>query len=285
MRPAAADFNYGTAVTLTATGGAGWTFTGWQGALSGAANPQAVTVDANKTVTATSGRYLCRRLRVRQSVRMVSATTDFGNLSVSSAAAMVGTRGMQALINDNNSLYVTDNTPNAEPHYRSRFNFDPNSIQMSIGNAHYIFYAYSGASTVVLRIEFRCSSPNRQLLAELLNNGITWTSSSWFTISDGPHVIETDWQAATAAGANNGYLTLWIDGVQRANLTGVANDTRRIDSVRLGAVSGIDTGTRGTYYFDTCRIANATKLQLLRNRELLNPQKLPISNRSRETRG
>jgi hypothetical protein len=28
------------------------------------------------------------------------------------------------------------------------------------------------------------------------------------------------------------------------------NDTRRIDRVRLGALTGIDTGTRGTYYFD-----------------------------------
>ena len=43
---------------------------------------------------------------------------------------------------------------------------------------------------------------------------------------------------------------LWIDAVQRANLTGVDNDTRRIDRSQLGAVSGIDSGTRGTYYFD-----------------------------------
>jgi len=28
------------------------------------------------------------------------------------------------------------------------------------------------------------------------------------------------------------------------------NDTRRIDRVRLGAITGIDAGTRGTYYFD-----------------------------------
>jgi hypothetical protein len=59
-----------------------------------------------------------------------------------------------------------------------------------------------------------------------------------------------DWRTSTAAGANNGGLTLWIDGVQQANLTGVDNDTRRIERVRLGAVAGIDTGTRGTYYFD-----------------------------------
>ena len=53
-----------------------------------------------------------------------------------------------------------------------------------------------------------------------------------------------------AVGANDGGLTLWIDGTQKANLTGADNDTRRIDRVRLGAASGIDTGTRGTYYFD-----------------------------------
>ena len=35
-----------------------------------------------------------------------------------------------------------------------------------------------------------------------------------------------------------------------ANLTGVANSSWRIDRIQLGAVAGIDTGTRGTYYFD-----------------------------------
>jgi len=38
--------------------------------------------------------------------------------------------------------------------------------------------------------------------------------------------------------------------VQQANLTGVDNDTARLDFIRFGAVSGIDTGTRGTEYFD-----------------------------------
>jgi hypothetical protein len=59
-----------------------------------------------------------------------------------------------------------------------------------------------------------------------------------------------DWQAATAAGANNGSLTFWIDGNPVTGLTGVSNDTRRVERVRLGPVSGLDTGTRGTYYLD-----------------------------------
>jgi uncharacterized protein YjiK len=175
---------------------------------------------------------------------------DAGDLSFSGAAALVGSQGMQALIDDINSIYVTDNTPNAEPRYRARFYFDPNSITMLSGDTHFIFRGYSGASTIVLRVQFRFSNGAYQLRAALQGDGSTWTNSNWLTISDAPHAIELDWRAATAAGANNGGLTLWIDGVQQANLTGVDNDTRRIDQARLGAVSGVDTGTRGTYYFD-----------------------------------
>lgn len=155
-------------------------------------------------------------------------------------------------------MYVTDDTPNAEPHYRARFYFDPTSISMRSGNAHYIFYGYSGTSTVVLRIEFRYYLSSYQLRAGLVNDGTTWKTSSWFTISDAPHYVEIDWKAATAAGANNGYLALWIDGTQRANLTGVDNDTRRIDRVRLGPVAGIDSGTRGTYSLDAFESRRST---------------------------
>jgi len=179
-----------------------------------------------------------------------SATTDGGNLSVSAAAALVGTQGMQALINDNHAIYVTDDLPTAEPRYRARFYFDPNTIPMSKNNAHFLFYGLNAAGTVVMQVELRFSNSQYQIRASLLNDSTSFTSTAWFTISDAPHPIELDWRASTAAGANNGGLTLWIDGVQKADLTGVDNDTRRIDSVRLGAVAGINNGTRGTYYFD-----------------------------------
>jgi len=163
---------------------------------------------------------------------------------------LTGNYGLQVLINDNNAIYVSDRSPNAETHYQVRFYFDPNSITMAHNDAHYILYGYSGTSTVVLRIELRFSKGNYQLREALRNDSNNWTSSSWFTIADTLHLIEIDWRVATASGANNGGLTLWIDGAQCANLTGVDNDTRHLDHMKLGAVSGIDTGTRGTYYFD-----------------------------------
>ena len=179
-----------------------------------------------------------------------SNSNDLGDLSVSAVSALSGTQGMQAVINDNNSIYVNDDTPNAEPRYRARFYFDPNSITMANNDAHNIFKGFAGASTEVLRVEFRFSSGVYQLRTALLNNSSAWTNMNWFTISDAPHFIEVDWRAATAAGANDGGLTLWIDGAQQQDLTGIANDTWRVDRARMGALSGIDNGTRGTYYFD-----------------------------------
>jgi hypothetical protein len=179
-----------------------------------------------------------------------SSVTDVGDLSVHSAAALIGSLGLRAVIDDNNAIYVTDDRPVAEPRYRARFYFDPNSIPMASGNAHFIFDGFMGTSTAVMQIEFRYSSGTYQIKGGLINDGSSWTNTNWFTISDAIHFIELDWRAATAAGANNGGLTLWIDGVQKANLTTVDNDTRRIDRVRLGSVIEIDAGTRGTYYFD-----------------------------------
>jgi uncharacterized protein YjiK len=168
------------------------------------------------------------------------------DLSVSSAAALVGTRGMQALINDNTAIYLIDESPVSEARYRARFYFDPNSISMASGDNHFIFYGYSGTSKVVTRIQFRFTSKaGYQVRVQVINNSSSWTNSAWFPISDATHALEIDWQAAASGG-----LTFWIDGVQRVALSGIATSNYRIERIRLGAVNAIDTGTRGTTYFD-----------------------------------
>ena len=179
-----------------------------------------------------------------------SSSTDGGDLSVSAAAALRGSQGLQALIDDVNAIYVTDDTPNAEPRYRAHFYFDPNSISMANGDAHILFRGFSGTSTIVTRIEFGFTAGGYQIKAAVLNDSSTWSETNWFSITDAPHAIELDWRAASGVGANNGGLTLWIDGVQQADLTGIDNDTWRLDRARLGAVAGLDAGTNGTYYFD-----------------------------------
>jgi predicted outer membrane repeat protein len=179
-----------------------------------------------------------------------SSTTDAGDLQVSSQAALVGGYGLQAIIDDANVLSVVSEHPAAEPRYRARFYFDPNAISMASGDIHVILRGYSGASLVVLRMEFGYAAAGYQIRAGVVNDGAVWTSTSWFPLTDAPHAIELDWRAASGAGSNDGGLTLWIDGLEGQNVAGIANDSLRIDRVLLGALSSIDPGTRGIYYFD-----------------------------------
>jgi len=172
-----------------------------------------------------------------------------GDLSVSSAAALVEQSGLAALIDDKRAIYISDASPDDERYYRARFYLDPNSLQMS-STALVIFYGYTGSSTQVLRVELRYSGGSFQARAGLRSDSTTWTYVPWSNINDASHYLELDWRAATAAGANNGGLTFWIDGVQTGIVSGVDNDRRRIDLVNLGVLAGIETATRGILYFD-----------------------------------
>ncbi|MDZ7360048.1 MAG: discoidin domain-containing protein [candidate division KSB1 bacterium] len=53
MNPPGGIYNSGTVVTLSATPAAGFQFSGWSGDLSSSANPVTITMNANKSVTAT----------------------------------------------------------------------------------------------------------------------------------------------------------------------------------------------------------------------------------------
>jgi len=175
-----------------------------------------------------------------------SSSTGSGTLTVTTAAAMGGTYGMQALINSSAARYVQDTIPNAEPRYRARFYFDPNPSTMANNNAYYLFYGYTGSSTVVLRFEFGFTTAGGyRARVNALNNASTWTNSAWVNVTDTAHYFELDWQSAVS-----GRVDWWIDGVAQAAVTGFDNSARRIDQVRLGTVAGLDSGTTGTVFFD-----------------------------------
>jgi putative hemolysin len=179
-----------------------------------------------------------------------SCMTDGGNLGVTGNARLVGKRGLQIHINDNNKIYCTDQTPESETNYRARFYFHPRSIKMANGDTHVIFKGIKGTSTDVIRIEFRKSKGSYQIRAGLRTDSGTWKSSSWQTITDTSHYIEFSWQAATASNTSNGRLGLWIDEGRKADLTNIDNDTLRVDEIRFGPSEGIDPGTRGKYFLD-----------------------------------
>jgi hypothetical protein len=182
-----------------------------------------------------------------------SSQTDQGDLNVTAAAAIGGSYGLRAALDDNRSIYVVDDTPSAETAYRARFYFDPNGISMASGNAHIVFLARDVAGVVAFRIELRSFQGDYQVRAVAPVDFAPAMGTAWIPITDTIHQFEVAWWSASGQFTDDGGLLLWIDdsGEPLAGfIGGLDNDTRRVDSVRLGAVSGIDAGTRGTYFFD-----------------------------------
>ena len=179
-----------------------------------------------------------------------SAQVDQGDLSVTTAAAIGGSYGLQAMLDDNRSIYVIDDSPSAETAYRARFYFDPNSISMASGNAHIVFLAWDDAGVVAFRIELRAFQGDFQVRGVAPLDSSPAYLTPWITVADGPHFLEASWWSATTEDAWDGGLHFFVDGGLLAGDDGLDNDGRQVDSLRLGAVSGVDSGTRGTYFFD-----------------------------------
>jgi len=81
--PTGSSFDPATVVTLTATPNEGWEFTGWSGDLSGNINPQDITMNANKTVTATFTQLQQNlTINVTGSGNVTPLSGDFGQGSI-----------------------------------------------------------------------------------------------------------------------------------------------------------------------------------------------------------
>lgn len=181
-----------------------------------------------------------------------------GSTSVNASAAMTGAYGLSVANDGSTASYVIKDFISSTARLRLRFYFDPNTISMSDGSAHFIFHGNTSGGTTVVRVEFRRSSGNYQLRGRIRDDASNWTNTPWTTITDAAHAVELDWSAATPAGANNGGLTVWIDGASVGSVSGIDNDTRSVMQIRLGTVASVDGGTTGNYYFDAVVARTAT---------------------------
>jgi hypothetical protein len=178
---------------------------------------------------------------------------DLRDLSVEREAALQGRYGLEASLDDNNPIGMRDEYPAGEDRYLMRFRFDPRDFEMGQDENFVLFFGYNGSDLrrPVLRLELRYHGDSHQVRAALLDDSTTWRTSGWKNITYEPYRFTMVWNAATAPGANDGSLLFYVHDSLRALITGVDNDTRRIDTIRLGAIAGIDEGTRGIIDFDS----------------------------------
>lgn len=178
-------------------------------------------------------------------------TVNFKNrLSVTSAAALDGSSGMQIEILNGRDLYVADTSPSAATSYTGSFRFDPNSVALPNRKVQDLLVALDGSNKMAIRVRLRLSSGVYQLKVLARDDAGKNKSRPWVAITDDPHLIEVDWNAATTPGGNDGQWTLSVDGSQVASKGGIVNSTIALEEIRLGAPKALHKNTRGTEYFD-----------------------------------
>jgi RHS repeat-associated protein len=135
--------------------------------------------------------------------------------------------------------------------YRARFAFDPNGIYLNSGN-HTLFQGLLSPAQPLFTLDLGKDpdEANYQLQVGVYNDLGALILSPGFGITDDPHLVEMAWGAATGPGTEGGWLRLWVDGMEQYDLTGVDNDTHRLEYIQLGAVKDPSPETLGSYCLD-----------------------------------
>jgi M6 family metalloprotease-like protein len=176
---------------------------------------------------------------------------DDGDVAASEQAATAGSWGLRVLVDDNNQAHLTDHAPAAERNYLARFRIMPSGLTMAPGDRFTIFGAYTDTAFVVMIEMAYAPGGEYQVRAVARRDDGSQLYTPWtYIIGNYPHEMGVEWQAASAPGANDGTLRFTINDQSSADYTGLDNDTLRVERSLLGAVTGVDTGTRGTLLFD-----------------------------------
>jgi hypothetical protein len=167
-----------------------------------------------------------------------AAVTGDGDLSVSTAAAYSGRYGMQAVINDTTSMYVSNTTPASEAEYHARFYVNPNQLTMASGNVLTLLTG-STASADVFFVQMQKTGSTYQVRVSDQSGSLI--NSSWYDLTAGWNAIEIFY----LPGNLTGQMSLWVGGVLKQTLNNLDNDGTKVEAVRLGAMN-VASGTNGT---------------------------------------
>jgi len=170
-------------------------------------------------------------------------------LTQSGSAALNGSSGGAALFIDANTItYGRKAFTWSTNNLGIGIWFDPNGITMASADEWRLVRAYDGsASNERCQIFVGRVGADYYVKASAFEDGDTETKTLAYTFDDNPHHFEVN----MLRGSGTGSLRLWLDGTLKETKSALDIDTIGIPDVfRAGNAGSLDTGTRGTCYFD-----------------------------------
>lgn len=139
---------------------------------------------------------------------------------------------------------------------RMRCHLDPNGVVLATTTERRVFTLLDGANVNYGGIQLRDAGGGSHEVRALARNDGGTSATGWHAISDGPHWIEVRITRASSAVASDGTLTLWVDGAEQEEVTGLdIFDIARPDRAGLEWTSPHASDT-GTLYVDELIVRN-----------------------------
>lgn len=144
-----------------------------------------------------------------------------------------------------NAIRLRDNSPANEMRYRLRFYGKFDAIDVAEGSHMDFFSAQNNANEDVLI--FKLSKQNGQLLIipSVRQDDETWTELGAVNVGEDWQLIELDLLAAS-----EGHFVMYTNGEQQISVDQLDNDNSAVDSIRVGAVSGVEGSISGSFDLD-----------------------------------
>jgi len=190
--------------------------------------------------------------------RWATAKTDGGDLRASAAAALSGTFGLEAIVDDAKSIYV-ETASSAGNEYYARFLVRVSaSIRRKDGVAGMIALRAAEDKarrlfTILLR---RAPDGTVALQGVVFPDVGTPVRTVLRGLDETPHLVEVEWRRASAPNANDGLFRLWVDGEPAGDSSSLPHTAFTAGSVRLGVLNP-SGGVSGAIHFDDFRSAGA----------------------------
>jgi hypothetical protein len=177
------------------------------------------------------------------------------SLAVNGGAALRGNYGFSCGIPDANARFGQLASLANEKLVELKFLFDLNSIVMGDGDAFTLISTGTtgaGGSSLQILLQYAIAT-GYKLATNIKDDAGGNIFGVAFVIADEPIEVRICWKAADYAGADNGFLRVFINDEVKSNQEGIDNDTHSITTKNFGAISGLDAGTTGTIFFDDIR--------------------------------
>jgi hypothetical protein len=151
---------------------------------------------------------------------------------------------------------LIDETPVNQTTFAVSFNFDINSLSMADGERFRFVQVKCGAERPFF-IVLKYNGGQYFIQLNTLLDDRTKVKTGWYLLTDAPHTIEVDWQAASTPGADDGFVELYLDDVFIEALTGLDSDTIFIENFKVGFTSRLEgKSISGIFYIDDVYTSN-----------------------------